>query len=60
MPTFKTWIFELTLTTLWMAAVAFGQTMGGWVHILAVMVVAMVFIQDTPLERKLRRFRFAR
>jgi uncharacterized membrane protein len=54
------WILELALTTLWMAGIAFGFTMGGFVHVLAFVVVALVFTHDTPFERKPLGSRFAR
>lgn len=48
------WMIKLTLTTLWMAGIAFGLSMGGLIHVLALAVLALVFIEDTPIERKLR------
>ena len=48
-------ILKLTLTTLWMSGIAFDLTMGGLIHVLALAVLVLVFIEGTPLERKLIR-----
>lgn len=42
-----------------MLAVAFGLTMGGWIHVVALAVLALVFIENTSIERRLRSL-FAR
>ena len=52
------WLVKLTLTTMWMAGMVAGWTMGGLLHLLAIAAVALVFIEETPMEQKLRRFRF--
>jgi len=48
------WILEFALTSLWMLGVAFGLTMGGWIHVVALAALALVFIENTSVERKLR------
>lgn len=48
------WITELALTTLWMAGIALGLTLGGLIHVLALVVLALVFFEDTPVERAIR------
>ncbi len=48
------WKIELALTSLWMLGVAFSLTMGGWVHVFALAVLALVLIENTSLERRLR------
>jgi hypothetical protein len=53
------WILEFALTSLWMLGVAFGLTMGGWIHVVALAVLALVFIENTSVEQKLRSL-FAR
>jgi len=52
------WILKLSLTTLWMAGMVAGWTLGGLLHLLAVVAVALVLVEETPLEKKLARFRF--
>ena len=53
------WILKLSLTTLWMAGMVAGWTLGGVLHLLAVAVVALVLVEETPIERRLAEFRFA-
>lgn len=53
------WILELTLSTLWMVGVVLGWTLGGGLHVLALLAVALVLIEGTPLERRIRSFRFS-
>lgn len=50
------WKIELALMTLWMLGVAFSLTMGGWIHVLALAMLALVFIENTSAERRLRAF----
>jgi len=53
------WILKLTLTTLWMAGNAFGLTMGGLVNVLALVVVALVVLEGTSIDRRIRQIRIA-
>jgi hypothetical protein len=48
------WILELALTTLWMSGIAFGLTMGGWVHVLALVVLALVLSEGSSAGQRLR------
>jgi hypothetical protein len=48
------WIIELALMSLWMLGVAFGLTVGGWIHMFALATLALVFIENTSVERRLR------
>lgn len=48
------WKIELALMSLWVLGVAFSLTMGGWIHVLALAVLALVFIENTSIERRLR------
>ena len=48
------WILEFALTAVWMLAVAFGLTMGGWIHLVALVALVLVFIENTSVERRLR------
>jgi hypothetical protein len=52
------WTLKLLLATLWMAGMMTGSTFGGWLHLFALAAVALVLIEETPLERRVRRFRF--
>ncbi len=54
------WILKLSMTTLWMAGMVAGWTLGGVLHLLALAVVALVFVEETPFEKKLGRLRFDR
>jgi hypothetical protein len=54
------WFAKVTLMTLWMAGNIFGLTMGGLVHVLGLLAVALVFLEDTAIERKIRHALFAR
>lgn len=49
------WAIKLFLTTLWMAGMVAGWTIGGLLHVLALMVIALVLIEETPFEQKLRK-----
>lgn len=48
------WILEFALASLWVVGIAFGLTMGGWIHVVALAVLALVFIENTAIERRLR------
>jgi hypothetical protein len=48
------WIIKLALMSLWMQGVAFGLTMGGWIHVFALAALVLVFTEDTSVERRLR------
>lgn len=50
------WMIELALMSLWLLGVAFSLTMGGWIHLLALAGLALVCIENTPFERRLRSF----
>lgn len=53
------WILKLSLTTLWMAGMVAGWTFGGLLHLLALAAVVLVLVEETPMEHKLAKFRFA-
>lgn len=48
------WVIEFALTTLWMSGIAFGLTMGGWIHVLALVALALALIENTSVEQRLR------
>jgi hypothetical protein len=45
---------ELTLLSLWSLGILFGMTMGGLIHVLGLAGLALVAIEDTPLEQRFR------
>jgi len=48
------WMVELALMSLWLLGVAFSLTMGGWIHVLALVGLALVCIENTSFEQRLR------
>jgi len=50
------WMVELALMSLWLLGVAFSLTMGGWIHVLALVGLGLVCIENTSLEQRLRAF----
>lgn len=50
------WKIELALTSLWMMGVAFSLTMSGWIHVFGLAALALVCVENTSIERRLRSF----
>jgi hypothetical protein len=48
------WKIELTLLSLWALGVLFSPTIGGWIHAFGLAGLALVFVEDTPIEQRLR------
>ena len=49
------WILKLSLTTLWLAGMVMGWTLGGALHLLAFGVVALVSLEGSAIERRMKR-----
>jgi hypothetical protein len=54
------WTLKLSLATLWMAGMLRGWTAFGLLHLLALAVVTLVFLEGTRFERRIAGTLFPR
>jgi hypothetical protein len=46
-------VVSLLLLTVWFGTLALGSPVGGWVHVLGITAVLIVFFHKSPRDRRL-------